>query len=397
MARSRNKILMIVKLFDSMKIIMKSAASLALLCVLVSCGEKYPEPAPGSEIGFALSFFQNVSAVTESDQNVVVSPYSAGVALSMLAEGSAGQTRAEFDDALNGCLFRAEDIGGEDIVVNSANSIWVSDMFSPKERYTKLLEKEYDAVIASRDFSVKSTVNEINAWCGEHTAEKITHILDELSPNDVMVLINALYFNAPWEKAFDEAATADGIFYGVGADQTVPMMSTKGNFGYAEYQGCQMIRLPYSGGRYSMYVILPPEGLDANTVIPYVSESAYETAMGMLSVQEVRLTMPRFRLETSMILNKPLERMGIHDAFCGAADFSVISSGPLALGTVKQKCYIDVTEKGTEAAAVTSAQIRLTSVRPDRIIQMRVDRPFLFLIADSDSENILFMGKVVEI
>jgi serpin B len=118
--------------------------------------------------------------------------------------------------------------------------------------------------------------------------------------------------------------------------------------------------------------------------------------MGMLARKEVAFRMPKFRLETSLVLDKALQKMGIKTAYSSAADFGVISeSGPLTLGTVKQKCYIDVTEKGTEAAAVTSAQIRLTSVsRPTR---MTVDRPFLFFILDSQTNNILFIGKVVNL
>ena len=108
--------------------------------------------------------------------------------------------------------------------------------------------------------------------------------------------------------------------------------------------------------------------------------------------------MPKFRLETSLVLDNPLKKMGISTAYSPAADFNGISeSGPLSLGTVKQKCYIDVTEKGTEAAAVTSAQVRLTSASPRPIKRMTVDRPYLFLISDSQTNTILFVGKVVNL
>lgn len=147
-----------------------------------------------------------------------------------------------------------------------------------------------------------------------------------------------------------------------------------------------------------MYVVLPPVGMDVNTMIPYISETAFDTAMGMLSSQEVVLTMPKFKLETSMVLNDALKDMGIETAFSGAADFSGITAmGNLAIDQVKQKCYIDVTEKGTEAAAVTSVQVRLTSVDRNPVARMTVDRPYLFFIQDNQSGNILFMGKVVDL
>ena len=130
-----------------------------------------------------------------------------------------------------------------------------------------------------------------------------------------------------------------------------------------------------------------------------MSAATWNAAMDMLSQQKVRLFMPRFKEETSMILNKPLQTMGIRTAFTAAADFSGIAEmGPLVLDKVKQKCYIDMTERGTEAAAVTSAQIRLTSARPvAQIPVMRVDRPFAFVIADAANRNILFAGKILNL
>jgi serpin B len=120
--------------------------------------------------------------------------------------------------------------------------------------------------------------------------------------------------------------------------------------------------------------------------------------MQMLSRQEVVFRMPKFKLETSLVLDKALKKMGIYTAYTPTADFKGISAmGPLQLGTVKQKCYIDVTEKGTEAAAVTSVQVRLTSASPKPVARMTVDRPFLFIISDTQTDNILFVGKVVNL
>ena len=118
----------------------------------------------------------------------------------------------------------------------------------------------------------------------------------------------------------------------------------------------------------------------------------------MLSKKEVIFKLPKFKLETGLVLDKALKKMGIETAYTPAADFKGISAmGPLSLGTVKQKCYIDVTEKGTEAAAVTSVQVRLTSVSPVSVARMTVDRPFLFFISDSQTDNVLFVGKVVNL
>lgn len=380
----------------------KTILMTALVGLTTACGPKYVQPTEGSQTGFALSFFRNADATVSADENVIVSPYSAGVALSMLAEGAEGETRAEFDKALNGSLFKAVDLGCNDtVVVKSSNSLWLDDDFSVRNRYVSLLQKDFDAFVDVLNFADPATVRAINNWCAEHTEGKINDIIDRLSPDMVMVLANALYFNAPWENAFDEDATAEDVFHGRAGEVKVQMMARKGKMKYAEYEGCQMVELPYAGGGYAMYVVLPPQGMSADAVIPYIGETAFETAMGMLSEREVMLRIPKFRLEASFVLNRTLQKMGINTAFTSAADFKGISEmGPLVLDQVKQKCFIEVSEKGTEAAAVTVAQVRLTSVAPDRkpIAVMTVDRPYLFFIADKEnSDNILFAGKIVNL
>ena len=373
---------------------------LTAILVMTSCGPKYVAPVEASQKGLAISLLKNVSDVTPKSENVVVSPYSAAVALSMLAEGAEGQTRVEFDNALGGVLYKAEDLGGNDtVIVKSANSVWIDDNFSPRNRYVNLLEKDFDAFLDVENFADPVTIKAINNWCSEHTNGKITEIIDRLDPGNVMVLINALYFNAPWENEFDPALTTDQTFNGLTGQSKVRMMSNKGYYMYAEHQGFQMIRLPYLGLEYAMYVVLPPEGEDMDKLLSKMDASVYSAAMDMLSQQEVRFMMPKFKVETSMLLNKPLQNMGIRTAFTPAADFSGIAEmGPLVLDLVKQKCYIDVSEKGTEAAAVTSAQIRLTSARPvAKVPVMRVDRPFFFVIADGENNKILFAGKIVDL
>ena len=382
-----------------MKRIMNLVAVMAAIAGLNSCGPEYEKPTEGSQKGFALSFFKSVNSTVDAGENIVVSPYSAGVALSMVAEGAEGQTRVEFDNALNGCLFKAVDLGSNDtVVVKSANSVWVDDDFSVRNRYVNLLQKDFEAMVVNLSFSDPATVRAINNWCSENTEGKITEIVDRLEPGMVMMLVNALYFNAPWTEAFPTRNTHEAVFHARSGDVQVPMMTKTDRLAYAEYQGCQMVELPYKGDRYAMYVVLPAAGMDVETMLSYVNESIYDKAMSMLSPVKVKLTMPKLRLETSMVLNKPLQKMGIRTAFTPAADFKGISEmGPLVLNQVKQKCFIDVSEKGTEAAAVTSVGVRLTAARPETVVTMNVDRPYLFFISDRTDGNILFAGKVVNL
>ena len=372
----------------------------SLLGILSACGPTYIKPEDASQTSFDVAFFKSVNATVSKNENVIVSPYSAGVVFSMLAEGAEGQTKVEFDNALGGALFKAVDLGGDkEVTVKSANSVWIDDNFSPHNRYVSPLEKDFDAFLTTQNFADPATVHAINNWCSENTDGKISDILDKLDPSNVMVLINALYFNAPWEEPFETALTTDQTFNGLSKKSQVKMMSRKGQYLYAEESGFQIIQLPYQGLRYAMYVILPPEGTDINRMLGKVDGNALLSAMDLMQMREVKFMLPRFKAETSMILNKAMQNMGIKSAFTSAADFSGIAQmGPLVLDQVKQKCYIDVTETGTEAAAVTLAQIRLTAVRPMAdVAEMRVDRPFVFVIADGENMNILFAGKIVNL
>lgn len=376
---------------------MKRIFMMSALAAMAACGEQDVTPAEGSQTGFALSFFRNVNDVTAPEENIVVSPYSAGMVLAMLEAGAEGQTKAELDNALNGAVFGKQELdGGENTIVQSSNAVWISDNFSVRNRYVSHLENDFGAFIDTQNFSSPSAVNVINDWCAEKTSGKIKKIIERVSPDMMMLLVNALYFNAPWAVAFDADATREAVFHGRNGDTTVPMMVRKAMFNYAEYQGAKMIEVPYEGEKYAMYIVLPPSGMSPDAFLPYIGENQYKSAMSLLAPKEVVLNMPKFTNETSLILNRTLENMGVRTAFTSAADFSGISvSGPLNVSIVKQKCYIDVTEKGTEAAAVTSAQVRLTAVRP--AVTMTVDRPFIFIIADMENKDILFAGKIVNI
>lgn len=376
---------------------MKRIIMMTALAAMTACGEQDVAPAAGSQTGFALSFFRNVNAVTAPQENVVVSPYSAGTVLAMLEAGAGGETKVELDNALNGATFDKKELsGGENTVVESSNAVWISDNFSVRNRYVSHLESYFGAFIDTQDFSSPAAADIINDWCAEKTSGKIKKIIDRVSPDMEMLLVNALYFNAPWAVAFDPGATREETFHGMNGDAAVPVMVRRSTYNYAEYQGAKMIEIPYEGERYAMYVVLPPSGMSPDAVLPYIGENQYKAAMSLLEPKEVVLILPKFTNETSLVLNKALEKMGVRTAFTSAADFSGISlSGPLNVSIVKQKCYIDVTEKGTEAAAVTSAQVRLTAARP--AVTMTVDRPFIFIIADIENKDILFAGKIVNI
>ena len=147
-----------------------------------------------------------------------------------------------------------------------------------------------------------------------------------------------------------------------------------------------------------MFVLLPPAEMDMNEAVKYLGEDTYNAAMQALAPKEVLLRMPKARLETSLLLNETLDSMGIKAAFTTAANFKGIAEmGPLVLDQVKQKCYVDISEKGTEAAAVTVAQVRMTSARPSAFVTMTVNRPYLFFIVDTQNSNVMFAGRVMNL
>ena len=261
-----------------------------------------------------------------------------------------------------------------------------------------LLRESYGAMVAEKDFSSGSTVGEINRWCSDNTEGRITEIIDRISPDMVMFLVNALYFKAPWEHEFRKESTSDKVFHGSAGDAEVPMMYIRNDFRYASYGNNQIVELPYEGGRYSMLVALPAEDVAMQDALPMLTEEMYDKATGQMTRKKVALTLPKFRFETDLVLNDVLRRMGVERVFSGSAQLGGISDASIAVDQVRQKCFIEVNEQGSEAAAVTGIGVRLTSARPaDMPVVMTVDRPFYFAIVDNAADNILFIGRVMNL
>jgi serpin B len=174
-------------------------------------------------------------------------------------------------------------------------------------------------------------------------------------------------------------------------------MSGKKTCGYVEYKGNQMVALPYKDGRYAMYILLPAENLKESDLLSYMSESGVDEVMKNMSRKKVKLTMPKFKVEHEMSLVKTLEAMGVRSVFTSAADLTGIAHGPLAVSDVFQKTVVDVDESGSEAAAVTTIMVNMTSARIEPDPVMTVDRPFYYMIADMDAGRILFAGRMMNL
>ncbi len=350
----------------------------------------------GSTMEFATNLLRKAAQSEGLKDNLVVSPLSAGYALSLLLEGATGQTREELDDMLGGSFAGIEPYTDEKTIVTTASSVWLKDGIRILDSYEKAISEKFSAQVFTRDFASRSTVQEINSWCSGHTAGRIPSIMGEIPRNSVMLLLNALYFKAPWAKPFDEDATIRDTFHAVSGDQgNVSFMTRSARMNYMKGDSFGALSLDYDK-RYSMLVVLPDQGKDLASVVEKLDAGTLSDVIDATSPRQVELRLPRFTVETDLDLNPTLVSMGMKAAFNGG--FGNMTNAPVAVSQVKQKCFVKVNEEGAEAAAVTSISMRLTSVaRPDPPVRFFVDRPFVFAIYDRQTKDIYFEGCMVKI
>jgi serpin B len=263
---------------------------------------------------------------------------------------------------------------------------------------------DYLAVLR-RDFAAEllrgADLETVNAWVQKKTNGKIDSILDRLDPATLLVLIDAVYFKARWDRAFDVKVTDHQIFHLPAGTAEVPMMHAHDNFALAERPGYRAIRLPYAGKRLAMIVVLPDAGMADVVRLLDDGEMRLLRAALHASNHSVDLSLPRFRAGFKASLVGPFAAMGMHRAFDPrTADFSGMtgkpqSQLPLTIGEIMHRAVIEVAEEGTEAAAATSATMAIAG-RPAPPETFRVDRPFLFAIVDEETGAVLFQGRIVD-
>jgi serpin B len=280
------------------------------------------------------------------------------------------------------------------------NSIWYREGFPVRTDFLDRTRSFFDAEISALDFSDPGAADIINAWVRGETNGKIQGIVDPpIHPLTVMFLINAIYFKGDWTHRFPKDKTVQATFSGLnGVSGPVPLMELRDTLLYAETDSYQAVDLPYGGKAFSMTVLLPKAGASIQELVASLNPSGWNQIVGGLTRKEGTVYLPRFRMEWERELNDDLKAMGMVVPFGGGANFSGLSDEALQRGLyiskVKQKTYVDVNEEGTEAAGVTSVEIR-EFVNPDHFV-VRADRPFLFLIRERFSQTILFAGVLVE-
>ena len=355
--------------------------------------------------------FKMLSATFDANKgvNTVISPLSMNAILSITQNGAGSETKEEM-------LSTLEMKGLEDSVINEsykniiayynsitsmkvrvANSIWIDRGIEVKEGFKSIGRNNYEAGISNVSFLEKSTTNKINQWVSENTAGKIKKIVDDFNSDNSMALINTLYFNGDWGMPFKKESTYKQQFTDSHGNKTqVDIMHQTFEIEYLKTDSFKAVRIPYKESSFGMYMFLPDEGSDVETLIKQMSYENWEKWSSKFSSKKVVTAIPKLHIEFEQKLNDMLKNFGMTLAFdTRKADFSNITEGTgLYIDLVKQKCFIEIDEKGTEAAAATSVTFSVTSALVEDLEKFIADKPFVYAIADSKTGIIIFMGTV---
>lgn len=357
---------------------------------------------------FGMELFQALHE-DQPDENIFISPLSISAALTMTANGATGQTQAEMLQTLQFDSFDLpavnadyqnflKEIPGLDplVQVKIANSIWYREGFPVKPTFINLNQEFFFSEVSPLDFNQPLAVETINGWIENNTNGLIKNMLDNITEEAVMYLVNAIYFKGDWLYTFEEKNTTEAPFYKQdGNTVSVDMMNlTKVPLPYLNTPTFQAVDLPYGDSLYSMLLLLPKEGNSIGDLVDDLQSTSYAEWMNSLYPANVNLSLPRFKMKYRSVLNNHLIDMGMPKAFSENADFTGIADANLFISLVLHQSFVEVNEKGTEAAAATIVGIEVTAipVYPD----LTFNKPFLFIIKERVGNNILFIGKMMD-
>ncbi len=404
---------------------MKKLLILFLGISLLSCKKSDPNPEMPFDLPqksaqlieadnrFGLDLFKRIVAESAPNDNVMISPLSVSMALSMVYNGANGDTRREMEQTLGFSNLTTEEVNAShkallaalasadpDVLLQVANAIFYHQSLQVKNDFLSVNRNAYNAEISSLNFGQAASLDIINSWVAEKTAGKIPSILDQLDPDLMMVLLNAVYFNGIWKSKFDEKRTHDLPFtMGDGIQRNVETMQLESTIAYQSGSLFSAVQLPYGKGRFAMTLLLPTPGKSMADVRNELSLTRWNVWMkGFKETSNVVVQMPRFKFAWELRLNQTLKAMGMEKPFIPkVADFTGISSETdLFIDFVIHKTYVDVNENGTEAAAVTAVGMSTTSMPVDQPVKTYfiADRPFVFAITEKSTGTILFIGEM---
>lgn len=369
------------------------------------------ESDPGARItDFSVALLQECVG---EEGNLMISPVSVMAALAMLGNGAGGETLAQMEDVfgmtmpeLNQYLqvyldSLSESKGCE---WNTGNSIWLNEAAGEgavKDTFLEANSGYHDAEIASLPFD-EAALETINQWVSEKTNGKIDQMLNSISPDAMMYLINAIAFQGDWSEVYEEHQVEDGTFTREdGTEEEARLMFSQEDVYLKDQGACGFLKY-YEGSRYAFAALLPEEDMPLQEYISSLSGERLRDILQNTEKAVVYAKLPKFQSEYSVELNEALKNLGITDAFQEKADFTGVSDIPLAIDRVLHKTYIDVNETGTEAAAATVVEVKAMAALPEdpeelNTYEVYLDRPFLYMIVDMDTMIPVFAGTVMQL
>lgn len=359
---------------------------------------------------FAFSLYNKTMGMNSR----VVSPLSVTYLMSMLANGADGETQQQILATLGWAGEGIQQPSLQDIndysrmliektarldkavTVEIANYVAVNKEFKLNSKFQKSVERDYKAGVESLNFTSPSTLKHINDWCNDRTHGMIPSIINELDPDAVSYLMNAIYFNGTWKDKFSKEETKQEMFRGYTRDiQYVDMMHRHGEYFYADGDGYSAVSIPYGNGAFRMTVILPSEGSFLRDVMASMDGGKFQALQRSMEKCNVDLKIPRFTTEVDLPLNDIISALGAPLIFSSQADFSQFARGDFYVSKMFQKAKIEVSEEGTKAAAVTAAIMMMSAMRPEkkRNVVFHADSPFAYIISENSTGSIYFMGQ----
>ena len=363
---------------------------------------------------FGLRLFDRVAATT--DANAMLSPLSASIALTMLLNSAAGETAAQIHDMLG--YAPGQDIAGvnasyrslqtqllaadPDVRFSIANAVFYSRAFAAqapfKAPFLTAMQADFDATVEGLDFANPTAVTAINRWASDATGGRIPRVVERISPDDVLFLMNALTFKGDWTTRFETTATRPGVFTRAdGRTVRVPMMNGDVPVRIVSGDGYEAAELTYGRQNFSLVIVLPDAG-PTSALATRLAGGLWDEIAGRLDAAQtdergVPVVLPRFSFETSTPLKSALQALGMTDAFDDTADLTPMSDAGLLVSDVHQNTFVALDEAGTEAAAVTRVGV---AVPVSLVVGFEATRPFVFVIRERTTGALLFVGQVTD-
>lgn len=360
------------------------------------------------QTAFALDLFRRVYQTAEQT-NTMISPYSVMQALAMTANGAAGENLKQMEQVLGGGTpietldrylygWRLAQPHTNRCKLNTANAIWVQEgNFSVKQDFLQINREWFGADCFRAPFDQK-TLGDINSWVNEHTDRMIPEIIDSFNPNDRMVLVNAVSFDAKWQTAYESEDVKEADFTNADGNKIRTEMMYSDESIYLSHDGATGF-LRYYDGPYAFAGILPPEDMTVSAYLEQLDGKSLRKMLTKGETAEVRAGIPSFSYDTDATLNQVLSEMGMPMAFGAGSDFSgMTESVPLMIGRVLHKTHIDVDAEGTKAAAATAATMTFKADPMEKEKKTVIlNRPFLYMIVDTNTNLPVFIGTVQDL